>query len=137
MQAKDGAPRAGDYGHMKHASTILLAALGFSSLALAPAVAADAANGLKIARHWCVACHVISPDQKQGSADTPSFADIARRTTETKPLAVFLTTPHGQMPDMTLSQPEIADIIAYIRTLGPPRAEPPVERKPEERPKNG
>ena len=57
----------------------------------------------------------------------PSFADIARRTTDYKKLALFLTKPHGQMPDMTLSQPEIADIVAYISTLGPnplPRAEP-------------
>ena len=33
------------------------------------------------------------------------------------------------MPNMTLSQPEIADLVAYIRTLGPKRDEPePLEK---------
>ena len=60
----------------------------------------------------------------------PTFADIARRTKDMKTLVVFLTRPHGQMPDMSLSQPEIADIVAYISTLGP-HPIPPAERKSE------
>lgn len=135
MRGKECSAHRGDDDGMKHVSTVAAAVL-FAALA-SPVLAADADNGLKISQRWCASCHVVAPDQKSGSADVPTFADIARRTTESKPLAVFLATPHGKMPDMTLSQPEIADIIAYIRTLGPPRPTPQQERKAPERPKNG
>ncbi len=127
MQGKDFGSRARDHGHMKNSIRLL------TSLALlcgaAPAFA-DADAGLNLAQHWCASCHVVSPDQKSASADVPNFADIARRTKDMKTLVVFLTRPHGQMPDMSLSQPEIADIVAYISTLGP-HPIPPAERKSE------
>ena len=67
----------------------------------------------------------------------PTFADIARRKTEKKPLAAFLAEPHGKMPDMSLTRAEIDDIVAYIRSLGAPGSEPAEPRKPPELPKNG
>ena len=105
----------------------------FAGLALAgavsgPAAAADAVNGLKLADHWCAACHLVSPVQKQASADVPTFADIARRK-DARQLALFLTKPHGQMPDLTLSQPEVADLVGYIESLGP-NPPPPEEKQP-------
>jgi hypothetical protein len=45
---------------------------------------------LTIAKRWCAACHVVTSEQKTGSADVPSFADIARRRTNAKALAAFL-----------------------------------------------
>ena len=97
-------------------------------LAAAPALAADIASGQRIAARWCAACHMISPGQAQSSPDAPSFAAVAGRY-EPRELRLFLTSPYPRMPNMTLSQPEIADLVAYIRTLGPKRDEPePVEK---------
>ena len=130
MQGKDGPAPWADHGHMKNALRIL-AACALAGAASAPAFAADVDNGQKLSRQWCAACHVVASDQKQASADVPTFGDIARRKKDPKALVLFLTQPHGQMPDMTLSQPEIADIVAHIFTLGPNpiaperRAEPP------------
>ena len=103
-------------------------ALLLGYLAAAPALAADINSGQRIAERWCAACHMISPGQSQSSPDAPSFAAVAGRY-ESKELRLFLTSPYPRMPNMTLSQPEIADLVAYIRTLGPRRDEPePVEK---------
>ena len=104
---------------------------------LASAFAADPGRGLTISRRWCASCHVVAADQKQASVDVPSFADIAKRRTETKPLAVFLSEPHGMMPNMNLTQSEISDIVAYIRALAPGGDPSPAPVKPPETPKNG
>lgn len=92
--------------------------LAVAALLAGPAAAADIENGLKLASHWCAACHVVSNDQTRASADAPTFANIARRKTAGE-LALFLTKPHGQMPDMSLSRPEVADLVGYIVSLGP------------------
>jgi mono/diheme cytochrome c family protein len=84
----------------------------------ARAAAPDAGQGEKIARRWCAACHVVAADQKQASADVPSFFDIAKRKTSGD-LKSFLMDPHPKMPDMSLTREEIADITAYIRSLAP------------------
>ena len=113
------------------APALLLVALA------APAGAADIAHGERIARRWCASCHVVAADQDKGSTEAPSFADIARRTEDDRVLARFLTDPHPRMPDMSLSQPEITDIVAYIRRLGPPRPSAPREKDDPKLPKNG
>ncbi|HXW71358.1 MAG TPA: c-type cytochrome [Methylocella sp.] len=82
------------------------------------AFAADAEKGKTIARRWCAACHVVSPDQKEGNTDAPSFASIARRKPKSR-LMAFLTDPHPKMPDMSLTREEIADIAEYISSLKP------------------
>ena len=97
-------------------------------LAATPTFAADVASGQRIAARWCAACHMISPGQSQSSPDAPSFAAVAARYTP-RELTLFLTAPYPRMPNMPLSQPEIADLVAYIRTLGPKRDEPePLEK---------
>ena len=93
-----------------------------------PALAADIASGQRIAARWCAACHMISPGQAQSSPDAPTFAAVAGRY-EPRELRLFLMAPYPRMPNMPLSQPEIADLVAYIRTLGPKRNEPePLEK---------
>jgi mono/diheme cytochrome c family protein len=98
----------------------------FLVLASAPSgvMAADAANGQRIAERWCAACHVVSSGQQHGSADVPSFRAVGAKYADDARLRAFLTDPHPKMPDMSLAQPEIADLIAYIRSLGPPRRAP-------------
>jgi len=100
------------------ARTGFVAACAFAATLL-PASAADVSNGKRIAERWCATCHVVTPEQTRASADAPTFAAIATKYASSKELGVFLTDPHPRMPDMALSQPEIADIVAYIRSLGP------------------
>lgn len=110
---------------MRLFATIRLLALSlapFCALALAnPAAAApaDPAQGEIIARRWCAPCHIVAADQKQASADVPSFFDIAKRKTDGD-LTSFLTDPHPKMPNLSLSRQEIGDITAYVRSLATP-----------------
>ena len=98
---------------------------GFSLLVLivlaSPAHAAgDAEEGHVLARQWCSQCHIVDAEQTRGSADVPPFAAIASSESLTpEGLAAFLADPHPVMPNLSLSRAEIADIVAYIETLGP------------------
>lgn len=87
------------------------------ALLATPALAADAANGGRIAQRWCAECHVVTPGQTGAKADAPPFATIAARGATTIPLDRFLMNPHPKMPDMQLNRNEVADIAAYIATL--------------------
>ncbi|MFO1116617.1 MAG: cytochrome c [Beijerinckiaceae bacterium] len=113
---------------MKKILPLLASALLAAGALAAPAVAADADNGRKLAEHWCASCHVVSSAQKQASADVPTFAEMARRK-DAKQLALFLTKTHGQMPDLSLSQPEVADLVRWIVLQGP--NPPPADTGPE------
>jgi mono/diheme cytochrome c family protein len=97
----------------------LLAALALSLAWLSPIAArADAAAGERLARQWCVNCHVIDAS---GPATTipqgpPAFRIIAGHLDRDE-IHAFLTHPHGAMPDLSLSRAEIEDLMAYIGTL--------------------
>jgi mono/diheme cytochrome c family protein len=96
-----------------------LLVLALAALAV-PAQAGDPATGLRIARRWCAACHVVEPGQAQASADAPSFAEIARRRgKDSAGLSAFLMDPHPKMPDMQIGRDEAASVVAYIASLQP------------------
>jgi mono/diheme cytochrome c family protein len=81
----------------------------------APALAADADHGETLARRWCAACHIATPDQKTGGDSAPAFAAIAQKPGMTaRKLAFFLLDPHPKMPDMGLSRRDAEDLAAYI-----------------------
>jgi mono/diheme cytochrome c family protein len=98
--------------------SIAVFGLAIAASGSASAAVADAGQGETIARRWCAACHVVANDQKQANADVASFAAAARHKTNGE-LAAFLTDPHPKMPDMSLTREEIADIVAYMRSLAP------------------
>jgi mono/diheme cytochrome c family protein len=78
----------------------------------------DPASGRRIAERWCAACHIVSPEQKSGSADVRTFQAIAEMTGDDRDsLAAFLTDPHPVMPDLHLTPREVADLVAYIASL--------------------
>ncbi len=82
------------------------------------AQAADARKGEIMAKRWCVTCHIVSPDQQQGTTQAPTFAAVASRPDFNEMMvAFFLLTPHPRMPDMSLSRSEADDLAAYINTL--------------------
>ena len=79
------------------------------------AFAADVANGEKLAKRWCAACHVVAEDQKSGNTQVAPFSAIAKVPNfDAAKLALYLLTPHPKMPDMSLSRSEAADLAAYI-----------------------
>jgi len=48
----------------------------------------------------------------------PPFATVAAsKGMTTTALAVFLSTPHGKMPDYSLSRQQIRDVSAYIMSI--------------------
>ena len=97
----------------------LLAACCVFSAALAPsALAADAGNGKALADRWCSSCHVVDHAQKLATDQAPPFASIARMPAfDASKLAFLLLKPHPNMPTLSLSRAEIADIAGYIATL--------------------
>lgn len=120
------------------ASHMMILMAGLFALPCVSALAADVPRGKMIAARWCSACHVVASDQKNASADVPSFADIALRRSDAKKLGNFLVDPHPKMPDLHLTRSEIDDIVAYIRSLDPrpaPPREPDGEKR--EKPTNG
>ena len=74
------------------------------------AFAADVANGEKLAKRWCAACHVVSHGQAQRSTQAPPFSEIARKPGfDAGKLALYLLLPHPRMPDMNMSRAEATD----------------------------
>lgn len=94
-------------------SLVTIAIMGGSK-----AGAADAGHGGDLAKRWCASCHVVTPEQKQASADVPPFVEIARKPSfSAEKLAYFLLDPHPKMPNFPLSRTEATDIAAYIAAL--------------------
>jgi mono/diheme cytochrome c family protein len=95
--------------------------LQVAALLLASTIAgygADPEHGLALAKRWCAACHVVSPEQQRASADVPPFATIGKSPNfDARHLAYFLLNPHPKMPDLPLSRAAADDIAAYIATL--------------------
>lgn len=89
-----------------------------SFMAVLPtAASAGVADGEKLAKRWCAACHVVASDQKSGSTQAPAFSTVAAKPGfNAAALALFLLEPHPKMPDMGLSRSEAADLAAYIAT---------------------
>jgi mono/diheme cytochrome c family protein len=104
---------------MNQSTALRGAALGIIfALVASPALAADAANGKRVAMRWCATCHVVTPDQREAYADAPPFKEIANRPNFSESgLVTFLLNPHAKMPNMSLTRIEADDIAAYIRTL--------------------
>ena len=90
----------------------------FAAVVARPSLAADASNGQQLAERWCAACHVVSRNQREASADAPPFAEIAKRPNFSETgIATFLLDPHAKMPNMNLTRFEAGDIAAYIGKL--------------------
>lgn len=84
-----------------------------------PAYAQEKEAGAIIAKTWCAACHLVGPSDTAPVRDTvPTFASIARMPSTTQmSLTVFLSTPHVQMPNFSLTRAEIRNVSAYILSL--------------------
>ncbi len=121
-------------------AAILLPALSagaFSQVASGP----SDQRGHSLTQRLCVSCH-LAPDGQSGTAivGIPSLQAIANRQGQTGPnIESVLIKPHPPMPDIRLTNDEIADIIAYLETLRSGGGAPLVPRPPAptpETPKN-
>jgi len=91
-----------------------------AAVLVAPAAGAqDVSAGKEIAQTWCASCHNVDAKEKPTARDAaPSFLSIAQmKSTTEMSLAAFLASPHGGMPNLTLSRKEIRDVSAYILSL--------------------
>ena len=82
---------------------------------VAPALAADAENGKRVAEVRCV--NMVAPSPRREVADAPPFDVIARKyQVQPETLAFAILDPHPRM-NVALSSREAEDIAAYINTL--------------------
>jgi len=92
-------------------------------LATEPAMAAplrvQGDRGHELARTVCASCHAVEPSDSDTSFDeVPSFTAIAAMpTTTSSSLHAFLSTPHGEMPDVKLKSDEMDAVVEYILSL--------------------
>jgi mono/diheme cytochrome c family protein len=102
---------------MSRTGIVLLMLLTCASKGLA----ADSMNGQRLAVRVCTGCHLVLPGQQQAFDAAPTFAQIAAsQQLDERTLKTFLANPeHSRMPNLSLTRSEIADLVAYIRTLAP------------------
>jgi mono/diheme cytochrome c family protein len=92
-------------------------------LVVEPAIAAPLRvqddKGHALARTLCASCHSVEPSDSDSSfAEVPSFTAIAALpTTTSSGLHAFLSTPHGEMPDVKLTSDEMDAVVDYILSL--------------------
>lgn len=79
--------------------------------------AGNAENGLRLARQWCVSCHIVTRDDPRGAATdvAPPFPSL--RTRSEDELRAFLVAPHPPMPNFNLPREQIEDLVAHIRSI--------------------
>lgn len=93
------------------------------SLALAdPASAQDPGNaeaGAEIATKNCAACHMPKgpPVALPGKTPPPHFRDVANAEYLFETVAAALDNPKHPMRQITLTEQQIADVTAFIRTV--------------------
>lgn len=99
---------------MRIALTMLLAL----ALPAFPVAAQDPSVGGRLAVRWCMACHVVEPNQSTATDNAPSFQAIATRpSTTAASLDRYLSREHTLMPDFLLSSQERDALVAYILSL--------------------
>ena len=83
-----------------------------------PAAAQDPSVGGTLAVRWCMACHVVEPNQSKATDNAPSFRAIAARpSTTAASLDRYLSVEHTLMPDFLLNSQERNALVAYILSL--------------------
>lgn len=81
------------------------------------AFSADAQHGKLFARRVCALCHVVADGQRPGDPDAPSFRSIPESPQFHEKGAALLLEKHPKMPNLALTQTELDDVVAYIKSL--------------------
>ena len=78
---------------------------------------ADAGEGRQLAQRWCSSCHVVQRNQSLATDQAPPFASLAKMPDfSANKLAFLLLKPHPNMPTLSLSRTEVANLAEYIAT---------------------
>ena len=100
----------------------VLAAFGCACLlgTAARAQSSQIDNGLKFAQANCSSCHAIGPIGESPLRIAPPFRTLHLRYSVedlAESLAEGITTAHAAMPQFQLGVAQIADLIAYLKSL--------------------
>jgi mono/diheme cytochrome c family protein len=114
---------------------ILLAVMGglAGCATLGPAGGPAAERGRFVAQRSCAGCHAVEGVAGSPNPVAPTFSVLRARHDETglkRRLAEISRDGHHQMPPIYMTQDEIGDIAAYIRTLEPVRPGQSVNLRP-------
>lgn len=85
----------------------------------APAIA----RGKSLADANCTRCHATQPGEKSTHTSAPSFATLFTNYPPdyiAEAFAEGVFVGHGDMPAFEFSPEQINDLVAYLKTLGPP-----------------
>ena len=95
----------------------------------------DAKSGEQIVKSiGCLGCHVVDEKTRDEAGPAPHLRPAARRTSATRPPTSGSTTgsairsttaPATYMPDLRLTDAQVADVATYLSTLKRPAATPP------------
>ncbi|MBB4631413.1 c-type cytochrome [Sphingosinicella soli] len=80
-------------------------------------------RGQSLAEANCTRCHATQPGQKSADASAPSFATLFTNYPPeyiAEAFAEGVFVGHGDMPSFEFSPEQINDLVAYLKTLGPP-----------------
>ena len=79
----------------------------------------NAAAGLAYAQRICSGCHAIGAHGRSPNPASPPFRRIANRYTdvELSERLADLQTGHYRMPPLVVGEPELKNLIAYLRTM--------------------
>ena len=111
------------------ATASLIGGLTLSALASAHAVRAQTAGdqsmaGRAFAESACASCHAVGRTGASPLKAAPPFGEImARYPAEDleEALAEGIVVGHPAMPNFQLQEPELGNLVAYLRTLQPDR----------------
>jgi mono/diheme cytochrome c family protein len=80
-------------------------------------------RGKALADANCTRCHATQPGQKSAHVSAPSFATLFTSYPPdyiAEAFAEGVFVGHGDMPAFEFSPEQINDLVAYLKTLGPP-----------------
>ena len=104
--------------HRTLRNSLLVGCCTVSTFGSTASFAADFENGKTLANRWCSSCHVVGNDQKLAGDAAPAFAALAKMPAlDANKLAFLLLKPHPNMPTLSVSRADAADIAEYIATL--------------------
>ena len=97
-----------------------LACLIWILIAVDPAGAASPQRGVLLARTYCAGCHAIDKVSPSPLKIAPPFRTLHERypvENLEEPLAEGIVTGHPTMPEFRFEPDQIADFIAFLKTL--------------------
>ena len=103
-----------------YAAAVLLSMTGLAGAADAQGLSPAEQRGMNFVRTNCVRCHAIDKASPSPLKIAPPFRELHRRypvETLQEAFAEGIVTGHPTMPEFRLDPGNIADVIAFLKTL--------------------